>query len=593
MVTNINTYSINASAGDKITVCSGVKTQTSGRFGLRLELFNSSGASLASGTDSFKYTFADSGTFYIFAVDSYSDGTGIYRIVLARRDVSCSTMDFTAPQVALAQPNGGEVVENNSTCVIKWSSSDNVGIANQEIRLSIDGGQTYPAVIASGLAADVQSYNWQVPPELSTSKARIKISAVDAQRNIGQNESASDFTIINSSVLPAAAKVAEYTYDKLNRLIRAQTQAETDNIYIYDALGNRLSIEVRGGNRPYMDKLSNSEAAPDETIAILGRNFGARQGSSRVEFDNGISAQIKAWSDTVITCQVPFVFKPEVNVKIVNQDGASNDFKLKLRHGDINRDTKIDITDIVICVNALINRFTQRDANGDGLVNQIDQDIFLQRSDIDRNGQVDLNDVAFIARVSVKADPFALELLPINFPVSGLFRPVPNQQAKSGERVSFKVSATNLKEKAKYSLINVPSGATINQNTGEFSWQTNKQQAGSYVVKARVSYSKGNATIYDEQNINITVQPASTGKLAGYVFERRSKYSSKPLSWVYILLNGNNKNYWALSNYSGAFNIKDIPEGAYSVIAYKMGYLPQRKSVSIKANSTTDVVFYF
>ncbi|MDD5194774.1 MAG: hypothetical protein PHQ96_03750 [Candidatus Omnitrophica bacterium] len=61
VVTGINAYGLNATIGDNITLCSGIKAETQGDFGCNFELFNTSGGRQVDAYGSLKYTFAASG----------------------------------------------------------------------------------------------------------------------------------------------------------------------------------------------------------------------------------------------------------------------------------------------------------------------------------------------------------------------------------------------------------------------------------------------------------------------------------------------------------------------------------------------------
>lgn len=238
--TGINAYRLTANANDKISICSLVEAVSSGNFNCYLELYDSSGTLLAFGSGSLKYTFASGGTFYLLVGDDNRDGTGKYKIILLNGDASCPAIDWSNPQVSLIKPQAAEIIESGSTYKILWSSSDDAQVASQEIGLSLDSGATYSAWIASGLAGAVQSYDWTIPDDLSTSRARIKVTAYDAQRNKGEDVTRGDITII-STVLPDDAVNIDYEYDTLKRLINS-TAAFAASSYTYDALGNRLGL---------------------------------------------------------------------------------------------------------------------------------------------------------------------------------------------------------------------------------------------------------------------------------------------------------------------------------------------------------------
>ena len=62
-------------------------------------------------------------------------------------DVSDGPFRIAAPFVRITAPNGGETWVSGSPATIRWT--DNLGLANRvEIRLSTDGGSSYPTVLA-------------------------------------------------------------------------------------------------------------------------------------------------------------------------------------------------------------------------------------------------------------------------------------------------------------------------------------------------------------------------------------------------------------------------------------------------------------
>jgi len=103
--------------------------------------------------------------------------------------------DIDAPRVNFNSPVGGETFNAGSNLSIAWTSSDNVGVTGQDLSLSIDGGQTFPITIASGLAASTQSFNFPIPTNLATTQARLRLVVRDAAGNVGQAVTANNFTI--------------------------------------------------------------------------------------------------------------------------------------------------------------------------------------------------------------------------------------------------------------------------------------------------------------------------------------------------------------------------------------------------------------
>ncbi|MBI5866446.1 MAG: agmatine deiminase family protein [Planctomycetes bacterium] len=76
---------------------------------------------------------------------------------------------------------------------ITWITDDDEAVSNVDLLLSTDGGQTYPTTLAAAIA-DSGSFTWTVP-NVTTSRARLKIIARDAQGNTGSDQSDTNFAI--------------------------------------------------------------------------------------------------------------------------------------------------------------------------------------------------------------------------------------------------------------------------------------------------------------------------------------------------------------------------------------------------------------
>ncbi|MBI3949103.1 MAG: PKD domain-containing protein [Acidobacteria bacterium] len=115
--------------------------------------------------------------------------------------------DQTSPTVNVTRPSAGEVVNAGSQFTIRWTSSDNVAVTSQDILLSTDGGNTFPTTIASNLPGSQQSFNWNVPSNLSTTQAVVRVTARDAAGNTGQDDSGR-FTIQQPPMPPTVRVIA-------------------------------------------------------------------------------------------------------------------------------------------------------------------------------------------------------------------------------------------------------------------------------------------------------------------------------------------------------------------------------------------------
>ncbi|MBI2931757.1 MAG: metallophosphoesterase [Planctomycetes bacterium] len=96
--------------------------------------------------------------------------------------------------LTLTSPNGGETWTPGLTAMVGWSGGQSV--SSVTLRLSVDGGATYPFVLASSVP-NSGSATVNVP-SVTTSQARVRISA--ASDDAVADASNADFTIDNVSV---------------------------------------------------------------------------------------------------------------------------------------------------------------------------------------------------------------------------------------------------------------------------------------------------------------------------------------------------------------------------------------------------------
>ncbi len=138
-----------------------------------------------------------SGNWTLTLTDDFAADTGTLNSWgLDITQVTCSlTPTSNPPAVTVVAPDGGETI--GSPFAITWlSSSNDFVLAIQEIRLSTDGGATFPTTIATGLAGTVQSFVWTPTSSDVTTQGRIRVMATDAAGNSGQDASDGDFILI-------------------------------------------------------------------------------------------------------------------------------------------------------------------------------------------------------------------------------------------------------------------------------------------------------------------------------------------------------------------------------------------------------------
>ena len=94
------------------------------------------------------------------------------------------TVKPTVSQVTLSKAKIKRKKDPNVT--ISWSSSDNIGVASQEVLYATDG-TTFSTTVVTGLTGTQQQFAWTVPASLAKTKvARVKVIARDAASNSGE-----------------------------------------------------------------------------------------------------------------------------------------------------------------------------------------------------------------------------------------------------------------------------------------------------------------------------------------------------------------------------------------------------------------------
>lgn len=121
--------------------------------------------------------------------------------------------DTTPPTVTLLSHNGTDPVGGGVTSTIKWRESDNVGVLRRVIEVSLDNGNTYQEITSNTAPSigNTQSYDWQVPAEMTTGKAKVRVTVYDGANNSATASSNKNFEIwampfINAATFTEADK---------------------------------------------------------------------------------------------------------------------------------------------------------------------------------------------------------------------------------------------------------------------------------------------------------------------------------------------------------------------------------------------------
>jgi|GEM_PF-2020788 len=103
--------------------------------------------------------------------------------------------------VIVSSPTGAETIQGGSDFKITWRVPASFTPVKQTIKLSTDGGATFPIAIVKKLLGDVREFIWQLPADLQTDTGKIQVSATDAQGNKLKGRSAGNFRIIPAAPL--------------------------------------------------------------------------------------------------------------------------------------------------------------------------------------------------------------------------------------------------------------------------------------------------------------------------------------------------------------------------------------------------------
>lgn len=102
------------------------------------------------------------------------------------------------PVAYLRTPRGGAVFNPDDVVVIEWISDDDLEVTSIDVLLSVDGGENFDTVLASGLTEKHGTFAWTVP-DLYTEEGMIRVVAWDSEGNSGTDQG-DGFFIINGVI---------------------------------------------------------------------------------------------------------------------------------------------------------------------------------------------------------------------------------------------------------------------------------------------------------------------------------------------------------------------------------------------------------
>jgi hypothetical protein len=159
--------------------------------------------------------------------------------------------------VVMIAPNGGERWTVGSTQSLAWTATDDVAVTAVDLDYSLDGGATYPNIIAHGLP-NTGSYAWIVPGPPGQ-HARVRVTARNAAGNTTADASDADFEILAGTQSVAEAQLGDReilavrpnpAYAGTAQVLYRLSPGVRADIGIYDMSGRltrRLASGVVGG----------------------------------------------------------------------------------------------------------------------------------------------------------------------------------------------------------------------------------------------------------------------------------------------------------------------------------------------------------
>jgi hypothetical protein len=210
-------------------------------------------------------------------------------------DASNTNFSIVQPTITVLSPNGGEAWTSGTTQTILWTSTNLTG--NVKIELSLDGGVTYPTVIAANTAND-GSESWTLPGS-GSSMALIRITSVNLPSVLDVSDNY--FTILYPTVTVTAPNGGEIWGIGTIQTIHWSTAALTGNVKVELSRDGGTTYETLFGSTP-------NDGTEAWTITG-GATTNARVRVSSVSFPSIFDS-----SDAPFTISVSFAFITQLYV---------------------------------------------------------------------------------------------------------------------------------------------------------------------------------------------------------------------------------------------------------------------------------------
>jgi hypothetical protein len=235
--------------------------------------------SLTTTTDSLTVTVADQETFIIrslWPAPKYlpNDGGFLYCDITRTRDNQmvingpktvtitpslsvCNTANYNTdrtPLMTLTQPGLGASMKSGDTYQVFWQTQGGYP-STVNLRLSLDGGLTYPTYVVRALGND-GFYAWTVPSVVTTDRARLKVEGIENDK-VTALALSTEFHIEGSVAVPVPETPAVPTGWTAEVATRTAASINADRGFVATAdsataiCASGLRIKARGSSAVY------------------------------------------------------------------------------------------------------------------------------------------------------------------------------------------------------------------------------------------------------------------------------------------------------------------------------------------------------
>ena len=265
----------------------------------------------------------------------------------------------TGEPFAVTAPNGGESWEGNTSQTVSWNVAGTaaapINAANVDIHLSLDGGETYPVVLATGTPND--GSETVTIPSASTTLARVRVSA-----------SGNIFFDVSNANFSVASPVPQLT----SAVSRKTHGANEFDISL--PLAGTPGVECRSGGAAgdYTLVLTFAEALTDVGAVGVATGTGSVSGSAIGRDPHQFIVDLTGVSNA----QVVTVKLTDLN----NVAGSTVSVSMGVLLGDVNATRTVDGNDV-----SAVQAQTRQSANEGNF-----------KADVNTTGLIDGNDVSAV-----------------------------------------------------------------------------------------------------------------------------------------------------------------------------------------------------